>query len=200
MRFYLATRSFALLGLSLCSLVFSFAYVIGSVGASPLKADFNRRVQGPVALPGRDSSSYRRVNKSLHNSTSDTANATSAANMKGGFWAGADFGTLVRMEAIPGRVFYDFDSKTIKDPVKTLGDSGVNAARVESMRGQCLGPSNFVNSASTLSDELLFKLDLDCIDSQVKTAQRAVAENMRIQLTINQGLTIPKDLESLTYA
>lgn len=104
------------------------------------------------------------------------------------------------MEAIPGRVFYDFDSKTIKDPVKTLADSGVNAARVESTRGQCLGPSNFVNNASTLSDELLFTLDFGCIDSQVKTAQRAVAEKMRIQLTINQGFTIPKELESMTYA
>lgn len=56
------------------------------------------------------------------------------------------------MEAIPGRLFYDFDSKTIKDPVKTLADSSVNAARVESTRGQCLGPSNFVNTASTLGD------------------------------------------------
>lgn len=103
------------------------------------------------------------------------------------------------MEAIPSRVFYDFDGKTIKDPVKTLGDAGVNAARVEASRGQCLGPSHFVNNASTLSEELLFKLDFGCIDTQLKAAQRAVAQGMRIVLTINQGFTIPKDLESYTY-
>ncbi len=43
-------------------------------------------------------------------------------------------------------------------------------------------------------------MDFSCIDSQVKTAQRAVAEKMWIQLTINQGFTIPKELESMTYA
>jgi len=103
-----------------------------------------------ATMPGASNSALRA--SSSETSNIEKATATSAANLEGGFWAGADFGTLVRMEAIPGRLFYDFDSKMIKDPVKTLGDSGVNAARVESTRGQCLGPSNFVNNALTLGD------------------------------------------------
>ena len=144
-------------------------------------------------------------NTVVNASPSDNANVSNSTytasdtNLKGQFWAGADFGTLMRMEAIPGRVFYDFDCKTVKDPVKTLGDAGANAARLEASRGQCLGPSHFINNDSTLGDELLFRLDFGCIDTQVKIAQRAVAQGMRIQLTINQGFTIPKDLESYTY-
>lgn len=104
------------------------------------------------------------------------------------------------MEGIPGRIFYDFDGKTAKDPVKTFGDAGLNAFRLETFRGQCLGPSHFVNNDTTLSDELLFKLDWGCIDLQVKVAQRAISAGMkRFELEINQGFTIPKELESLNY-
>lgn len=46
---------------------------------------------------------------------------------------------------------------------------------------------------------MLFQLDFGGIDIAVKTAQRAAALGMRVQLTINQGFTIPKDLESLDY-
>lgn len=52
----------------------------------------------------------------------------------GEFWAGATITTLMRMEAILGRVFFDYDSVTVKDPIKTLADSGVNAIRVETSR------------------------------------------------------------------
>ena len=105
------------------------------------------------------------------------------------------------MEAIPGRVFYDFDGKTVKDPVQTLGNAGLNAFRLETFRGQCLGPSNFINNESTLGDELLFKLDWGCIDLQVKMAQRAKAAGMqRFQLTVNQGFNISRDMESYSYA
>lgn len=105
----------------------------------------------------------------------------------------------MRMEAIPNRNFYDFDGVTVKDPIKTLADSGVNAIRVQTSRTMGLGPTVFQNNASTRGDELLFKLDFGGIDIAVKTAQRAAALGMRLQLTINQGFTIPKDLESLDY-
>ena len=105
----------------------------------------------------------------------------------------------MRMEAIPGRVFYDFDGVTVKDPIQTLADAGVNAIRVETSRSMGLGPTHFQNNASTRSEELLFELDFGGIDIAVKTAQRAAALGMRLQLTINQGFTIPKALKSLDY-
>lgn len=131
--------------------------------------------------------------------TTATRNDTSDANLYGEFWAGGTIGTLMRMEAIPGRVFYDYDGVTVKDPIKTLADSGVNAIRVETSRDMSLGPTVFQNNASTRSEELLFQLDFGGIDIAVKTAQRAAALGMRLQLTINQGFTIPKSLESLDY-
>ena len=132
-------------------------------------------------------------------SGSNSTNNSSSANLNGQFWAGATIGTVMRMEAIPSRVFYDFDGKTVKDPIKTLGDAGVNALRVEGFRDQCLGPTQFINNASTLGDELLFKLDWGCLDIAVKTAQRGVAQGMRVVLTINQGFDIPNGMESYTY-
>ena len=103
------------------------------------------------------------------------------------------------MEAIPDRVFYDYDGVAVKDPIKTLADSGLNAIRVETFRYMGPGPTVFHNNASTGGDELLFKLDWGGIDIAVKTAQRATALGMRVQLTINQGFTIPRELESLDY-
>ncbi|KAL6718639.1 hypothetical protein ACLMJK_002873 [Lecanora helva] len=132
-------------------------------------------------------------------SSNSTGNGTNT-NFKGQFWAGATIGTVARMEDIPGRVFYDYDGKTVKDPIKTLRDSGVNAVRIEASRDQCLGPSNWTNDANTLGDELLFTLDFGCIDTQVKLAQRGVAQGMRVVLTINQGFNIPPSLESATYS
>ena len=123
-----------------------------------------------------------------------------SSSLNGQFWAGATLGTLVRMEAIPERKFYDFDGATVKDPFKTLGDAGVNAVRVEGTRGQCLGPTTFVNNGSTLGEELTFTLDWGCLDVQVQTAQRGVAEGMRVVLTINQGFDIPAGMESYTYS
>ena len=107
---------------------------------------------------------------------------------------------MFRAEAIPGRVFYDFDGKTVKDPIKTLADAGLNAFRVETMNGQCLGPTIFHNGPDTLSEELLFTLDFGCIDIAVKTAQQAVSLGMKkFQLTINMGTTIPTSWESYNY-
>lgn len=103
------------------------------------------------------------------------------------------------MEALPGRTFYDFDGTTVKDPISTLADAGVNAFRAETENGQCLGPTTFNNSDDPLARELLFQLDWGCIDVKVKTAQRAVAKGMRFQLTINMGDTIPAAWESYNY-
>lgn len=103
------------------------------------------------------------------------------------------------MEAIPERVFYDYDGTTVKDPFKTLGDAGVNAVRVEGQRGQCLGPSKFNNSGATLGQELLFTLDFGCLDTQVQAAERGAAQGMRVVLTINQGFDIPAGMESYSY-
>ena len=152
----------------------------------------NATVSGSASPSGTGNSLAPRVEATVSNSTSN-------ANLDGQFWAGADIGTLIRMEAIPQRVFYDYDGKTVKDPIKTLADAGVNAIRVEATRGQCLGPTNFVNDGSTLGDELLFQLDWGCIDIQVKTAMRSVAQGMRVVLTINQGFDIPVGMESYTY-
>lgn len=150
-------------------------------------------------LSGAHNSSRAYKNSSTFSNAS-TASNSSNFDAHGQFWAGADFGTLLRMENITGRVFYDFDGVTVKDPIKTLGDAGVNAVRVETMRGQCLGPSHFVNAPDVGGQELTFSLDWGCIDIQVETARQAVAQGMRVVLTINQGFNISKDMESLNYA
>ncbi len=103
------------------------------------------------------------------------------------------------MEAIPGRIFYNFDGTTVKDPIQTLADAGVNAFRVETARGQCLGPTKFSNTPSTLDDESYYRLDFGCIDTGVKTAQQAVAQGMKFVLTINQGANISAEQEHYNY-
>ena len=115
------------------------------------------------------------------------------------FLAGATIDTLFRLEAIPGRAIYDFDGTTVKDPFLILADAGVNAFRVETFNGQCLGPTTFNNSGNVSDEELLFQLDWGCIDIKVQTAQRAVAQGMRFQLTINMGDKIPAAWESYNY-
>ena len=145
--------------------------------------------------------------------TSSTApNSTSNANVstnqtlntpynhKGEFWAGAGIDTVLRAEALPGRTFYDYDGKTVKDPIKTLGDAGLNAFRVETFRGQCLGPEPFVNNATSLADETDFNLNFGCISTKVEIARQSIALGMKMQLTINQGFNIPQGMEKYTYA
>ena len=154
---------------------------------------------GLSAPPAGSTAPIVTSNSTLTNPTTST-NDTSDANVNGEFWAGATLGTLVRMEAIPGRVFYDYDGVTVKDPFKTLGDAGVNAIRIEGQRGQCLGPTHFVNNGSTLGEELTFSLDWGCLDTQVQAAQRGVAQGMRVVLTINQGFNIPAGMESYSYS
>ena len=133
--------------------------------------------------------------------TTNQTMTTSAANTD--FWAGACVATLPRAESIPGRTYYDIAGTAKADPLKTLAGTGMNAVRVGPIeRGQCVGPTDFskLNNAKTLPQELNFELDFGCIDVQVQLAQRALAMNMRIVLTLNQGLKIPKALEGLGYA
>lgn len=125
---------------------------------------------------------------------------TSVAPYMGEFWAGATISWIPRDQDIPGRMFYDFDVKSVKDPYETLGDAGFNAFRTQASRGQCLGPTNWVNNESTLNDELLYRLDIGCPDIHVKLAQKARAAGMKcFVLTINQGLDISRDQESYSY-
>ncbi|KAI4146026.1 MAG: hypothetical protein L6R39_003620 [Caloplaca ligustica] len=148
------------------------------------------------ASPSSIASSH--VSSGSGGSTNETSGAP--YDRTGEFWAGADIDTVLRMEALPGRTFYDYDEKTVKDPIKTLGDAGLNSFRVETFRGDCLGPTNFVNNATSLSDELDFKLDFGCISAKVETAKQAKAAGLKLmQHTINQGLNIPKGMEQYSY-
>ena len=156
-------------------------------------------VAADASSPSGSGGSANSTGSLAGSNATETTNDTSDANLHGEFWAGGTIGTLMRMEAIPGRVFYDYDGVTVKDPIKTLADSGVTAIRVETSRDMNLGPTVFENNASTRAEELLFQLDFGGIDIAVKTSQRAAALGMRLQLTVNQGFTIPKDLESLHY-
>ncbi|MCJ1340673.1 hypothetical protein MMC09_005969 [Bachmanniomyces sp. S44760] len=133
-------------------------------------------------------------------SNTTQTNDTASLVQKQAFWAGADIGTVVRAKGIPGRVFYDFDGTTVKDPIQTLGDVGVNAFRVEGSPGQCLGPTTFSKLPSPLAKELTFSLNPGCYDTQVETAQQATALGMKFVLTINQGLNIPEAWLSYNYA
>ncbi|KAL8734872.1 MAG: hypothetical protein Q9166_001224 [cf. Caloplaca sp. 2 TL-2023] len=101
--------------------------------------------------------------------------------------------------ALPGRTFYDSDGKTVKDPIETLADAGINAIRVETFRGDCLGPEPSKTTASPLDDEDDFELDFGCVNVKVKIAKQAIALRMRMQLTINQGPNIPKGVEKFSY-
>lgn len=108
------------------------------------------------------------------------------------FLAGASLGTVLRAEAIPGRVFYDADGVTVKDPFDVMESAGFNAVRVETFIDSCTGPSPpFNNSGDVLFRELNYLLDSGCIDTQVKTAQLAKSRNMKVILTVNLGIAIP---------
>ena len=175
------------------------AHSLATTGTVDAAIRIASEVQSSTALETGDSSTTSTGTKPsvvpAKNST-DVNPAPSADE----FWAGACIGTVPRAEAIPGRVFYDYDGKIVKDPIKTLGDAGVNAFRVVVSRGQCLGPSRFVNDESTLDKERNYETGLGCIDLQVKLAQSSRAARIkRFQLTINQGFNITKDMESFTY-
>ncbi|KAL8669708.1 MAG: hypothetical protein Q9168_005707 [Polycauliona sp. 1 TL-2023] len=145
------------------------------------------------------STSSKAANAVPTSSNSTNHNSSSPISRSGELWAGACIDTVLRAEALPGRTFYDFDGTTVKDPIDTLADAGVNAFRVEVFRDECIGPEPFAASANPLDDEDDFKLDFGCIDVKVKTAKQAKALGMRMQLTINQGLNIPKGMEKYTY-
>lgn len=116
------------------------------------------------------------------------------------FLAGASLGTVLRAEAIPGRVFYDADGVTVKDPLDVMESAGFNAVRVETFIDSCTGPNPpFDNSGNVLFRELNYLLDSGCIDVQVKTAQLAKSRNMKVILTVNLGTAIPTPWLHLNY-
>ncbi|KAL9013021.1 MAG: hypothetical protein Q9173_002246 [Seirophora scorigena] len=134
------------------------------------------------------------------NQTSNAQTWSAALDHTGEFWAGAGIDTVLRAKALPGRTFYDYDGKTVGNPIKTPGGAGLNSFRVQTFRGDCVGPESFVNSATSLPDELHFKLDFGCIATKVETAKWAKAAGMRLMgYTINQGLKSPKGMEQYTY-
>ncbi|MCJ1397488.1 hypothetical protein MMC11_000681 [Xylographa trunciseda] len=106
-------------------------------------------------------------------SDNDSTNVTAGHTQT--FWAG---GIVLGTKSIPGRIFYDFDGVTVKDPIKTFGDAGTNSFRVETEPGKCSGPPTF----STIGNprrRITFELDDGCTDVAVLTAQQAVAEGLR---------------------
>ena len=116
------------------------------------------------------------------------------------FLAGASLGTVLRAEAIPGRVFYDADGVTVKDPFDVMESAGFNAVRVETFINSCTGPSPpFNNSGNFLFRELNYLLDVGCIDVQVNTAQLAKSRNMKVILTVNLGTAIPAPWLDFNY-
>lgn len=121
-----------------------------------------------------------------------TSNVSASAEQAQWFYAGASLGTVLRAEAIPGRMFYDFDGETVKDPFDVMESAGLNAVRVETFIDTCTGPSlPFNNSGDVLSRELNYLLDTGCIDIQVMAAELGKARNMKIILTVNFGTPIP---------
>ena len=115
------------------------------------------------------------------------------------FYAGADVGTVLRAEAIPGRVIYASDGTTVQNPFDSLQLAGINAARVETHM-DCTDPSPpFDNSGDVLGRERTFQLDFGCNDVQLQTAQLAKARNMQIVLIINFGIAIPEAWQAFNY-
>ena len=115
------------------------------------------------------------------------------------FYAGADVSTVLRLEAIPGRVYYASDGTTVQNPFDALQSARFNAVRV-STNMTCAGPTPpFDNSGDVLARELLFELDFGCIDVQVQTAQQAKSRNMQIVLAINLGPAIPESWLAFSY-
>ncbi|KAL8949072.1 MAG: hypothetical protein Q9222_004797 [Ikaeria aurantiellina] len=143
---------------------------------------------------GNDTAAIATLGHSNSSAASLSSNRNSS-NSSIGMWAGAGIDTMIPAMSIPGRIFYDFDGKTFKDPIQILADAGLNAFRVQTTRGQCLGPRPFEKP----TDERNFKIDFGCIDTKVKTAKQAIGLGMKMQLTINQGFNIPNGTEKYSY-
>ncbi|KAI4185237.1 MAG: hypothetical protein L6R41_004241 [Letrouitia leprolyta] len=162
-------------------------------------------IDGPGAIQSTSVDGATSTSSGVLNSTASVGTITNKTmgteyNHEGEFWTGACIDTVLRAEALPNRTFYDYDGKTVKDPIKTLGDAGLNAFRVETFRGDCLDSKPWVNNATSLPDERNFRLDFGCIATKVEIARQAITVGMKMQLTINQGFNIPKGMEKYTYA
>ena len=86
----------------------------------------------------------------------------------------------MRMQVISGRIFYDYDGVTVKDPIKTLTDSGLNAVRVETSRDVGLGLTVFQNNASTRAEELLFQTRVTKTLSQLQDYAEAYSKILTV--------------------
>ncbi|KAL8634025.1 hypothetical protein Q9189_000271 [Teloschistes chrysophthalmus] len=172
----------------------------GSSTVDPVSAQITTSIGGLASMVDQHSPTTARPSLSISSALPGTGQTSGdSSNSTREFWAGADIDTVPRMLALPGRTVYDFDGKTVKDPVQILADAGVNSFRVETSRGDCIEEKPFVNNASSVANEQNFKLDFGCIGTKVKLAKQAIGLGMKMQLTINQGLNIPDGMEKYTY-
>ena len=129
-----------------------------------------------------------------------TLDANSTPVQPQSFLAGADIGWLLREQAIPGRVFTDYDGQTPRDPFDVLTSAGINAVRIETAMSDCAVTAAYDNSGDYMSREMNYQLDIGCADKQVQTAQMAQARGMKVVHNINMGTTIPTAWLDYTYA
>lgn len=102
------------------------------------------------------------------------------------------------MEAVPGRVFHDFDTQTELGPLDVMQRAGFNAARIQTfMKDEC--STTFDNSGDVLRREMYFQLDFGGIDIGVKAAQLAKQRNMKVIHTVNLGEAIPEAWLGYSY-
>ncbi|PRP86581.1 hypothetical protein PROFUN_05219 [Planoprotostelium fungivorum] len=111
------------------------------------------------------------------------------------YYSGAALGVLYRERNIPGRIFYDFDRKTVKDPTEVMNSAGFNSFRVETWSNTCDGPSVF-NNTNVLPRERNYQIfgKDNCMDTQ-----ELVAKGWKYVHTINMGEDIPQAWMNYTY-
>ncbi len=135
-----------------------------------------------------------------NNSTNLTPTDNGPRPASQGFWAGAGIDTVARATEIEGRVFYDYDGKTAKDPYVTLGESKFNSFRIQTFIDDPL-EEQIPDHTNEGYRELNFHLDGRSLIGQTKAARKAIDAGLKkFQLTINMGLKIPTDWMDYSYA
>jgi len=115
------------------------------------------------------------------------------------FYAGACLDTYPRAMAIPGRTYYSYDGATAIDPLDLMAEAGFNAFRVETSQGQCVAPTKW-DDTNVLNRERNFLADTgQCMDTEVKLAQRAIGKGMKMVWTQNFDELIPDAWVNHTY-
>ena len=113
-------------------------------------------------------------------------------------YVGGSAETQSRIEAIPGRVFNDFNNKP-SDVLSFFAAQKFNCVRVATNYGQEVATGNYDNSGDVTNREENFQLDWGGIDTQVELAQRAKALNQKVILTIVFPDDIPPEMQHITY-